>query len=413
MALKARESAAHRFALLASCLIGFSLFLDLYFTQIILSPLAETFGTTVLAARYTMVAATAGVVFAPLCAGRLPQRKPIQVATLAAMALLAGVEAAAPGLRILIGMRFCQGILVGILFIQVMGRIATTHRPRFGALSNGLFVSSTTLGGFTSRFLPPALVDTLGTKATFLVLAAVLGLICIAVQVSPLPAAIAQPVGGHTGGAGLPAPVRRRDFGIEFLLGFCVLFSQASIYTYLPVRLAHAPFLLDNRHIALMAFVFLLGAGSAPLTGRVTRNDLSRAAIALFFGCMGAGALLTATANLAAIGAGLALFSIGAFAQQAMLSRRLTARAGAATPRVFAVYMSIYYMGGATGSYVSGDILASDGFAGVVLVVVGAALLGGTALYMGEGRRPTLAWRTALGSRPAFESKPRNLQGEP
>ena len=73
--MRLAAQSTQRLALLATCLIGFSLFFDLYFTQVILGPIADGFGTAVLRARYTMVAATAGVVFAPLFAGRLPQRK--------------------------------------------------------------------------------------------------------------------------------------------------------------------------------------------------------------------------------------------------------------------------------------------------------------------------------------------------
>lgn len=402
---KAFDKFSQQVALLATCLIGFSLFLNLYFTQMILVPVAEVFRTTVLEARYTMVAATAGVVFAPLFSSRLQQGKGIQVAALAAMALGAGIEAAAPGLWTLIGLRFCQGVLVGVLFIQSMARIATIHRPRFGALSNCLFVSSTTLGGFTSRFLPAYLVDDLGLKATFLVLASMMLLITAAVHASPVPEPDAETRREPEASAASTAR-QRRAFAAEYLLGFCVLFSQASIYTYLPVRLAHAPFLLSNQQIAFLALVFLLGAVSAPLTVRVTRNDLSRPAISLFFGCIAVGALMTGSTNLYPVAAGLALFSVGAFALQAMLSRRLTARAGASTPRIFAVYMAVYYLGGSAGSYFSGNLWAARGFSGVVLVVMSAAALGGTALYVQAAWRQAIAWRPAMAGRPLFISDP-------
>lgn len=392
-------------ALLATCSIGFSLFLNLYFTQMILVPIAEAFRTTVLEARYTMVAATAGVVFAPLFSGRLGQGKGIQVAALAAMAASAGIEAAAPGLWTLIGLRFCQGVLVGVLFIQSMACIATIHRPRFGALSNCLFVSSTTLGGFTSRFLPAYLVDDLGLRATFLVLASMMLLITAAVHLSPVPEPDAQTC--REPDASAASIKQRRAFAAEYLLGFCVLFSQASIYTYLPVRLADAPFFLGNRQIAFLALVFLLGAVSAPLTVRVTRNDLSKPAISLFFGCMAVGALMTGIANLYPVAAGLALFSVGAFALQAMLSRRLTARAGPSTPRIFAVYMAVYYLGGSAGSYLSGNLWAAVGFSGVVLVVVTAAALGGTVLYLQAAWRPAISWRAQTARRLLFISDPR------
>ena len=146
---------------------------------------------------------------------------------------------------------------------------------------------------------------------------------------------------------------------------------------------------------------------SAPLTVRVTRDDLSKVAISLFFGCVAVGALMTGFSNLYAIAAGLALFSVGAFALQAMLSRRLTARAGAATPRIFAVYMAVYYLGGSAGSYFSGNLWAASGFSGVVLVVMSAAALGGTALYVQAAWRPAVAWRAAMAGRPLFISDPR------
>jgi YNFM family putative membrane transporter len=399
-------------ALLATCLTGFSLFLNLYFTQTILVPVAKAFGTTVLEARYTMVAATAGVVFAPLFAGRSRQGKGVQVGALAAMTLSAGIEAAAPDLWTLVGLRFCQGVLVGILFIQSMARIATMHRPRFGALSNCLFVSATTLGGFTSRFLPAYLVDDLGVEATFLILASMMLLIFAAVHASPVPEADS----GIRLAPEAPAATtskQRRAFAAEYLLGFCVLFSQASIYTYLPVRLAEAPFSLDSRQIAFTAVVFLLGAVSASLTVGVTRNDLSRSAISWFFGCVAVGALMTGISNLYAVAAGLALFSVGAFALQAMLSRRLTARAGASTPQVFAVYMAIYYLGGSAGSYFSGNIWSTSGFSGVVIVVVSAAALGGTALYLQAAWHWTVKQRAAKTRRPLFDFDPRKPEGAP
>lgn len=411
IAVKSREDRAHRLALFATCLIGFSLFLDLYFTQVILGPIAVRFGTDILRARYTMVAATGGVMFAPLLARWLRQHKGIQVAILAAMTLGGTLESAAPNLDALTGIRFCQGLLIGALFIQAMGRVASLHRPRYGALSNGLFVSSTTLGGFASRFLPGYFVDSLGVSGTFLVLAAVLLAICVAVLLSPLPEAKPDPGRGRDAAA---AQVRRSAFIVEYMLGFCVLFAQVSLFTYLPVRLAQAPFYLANRQIAAIAFVFLLGAVAAPMTLRVTRNDLSKSAISLFFACIAVGASLAAASNLYAIGAGLALFAAGVFAQQAMLSRRLTARAGTATPQIFAVYMSLYYLGGSTGSYLCGDVFARSGFSGVVLAIVGVAALGGTMLHLREAWRPIVAWRAApaIGPSPSpsdatkYESEP-------
>jgi len=418
IAAKSAEDRAHRLALLATCLIGFSLFFDLYFTQVILGPIAEGFRTTVLQTRYTMVAATAGVMFAPLFASRLPQRKGIQVAILAAMTLGGALEAAAPDLGTLIGMRFCQGLLIGALFIQAMGRVASIHRARFGALSNGLFVSSTTLGGFASRFVPGYLVDDLGAAGTFLVLASVLLAICVAVLASPMPEADTSPNRAYGPAkapvAAVTAQVRRSAFAVEYMLGFCVLFGQVSLFTYLPVRLAQAPFFLANRQIAAVAFVFLLGAVSAPMTLRVTRNDLSKAAISLFFGCIAVGASMTAVSNLYVVSAGLALFAGGVFAQQAMLSRRLTVRAGAATPQIFAVYMSIYYLGGSAGSYFCGAVFATSGFSGVVLIIVCLATLGGAALYLRDAWRPIAAWRAVpAGGQPPFHADPEKYEGKP
>ena len=333
------------------------------------------------------------------------------------MTLGGALEAAAPNLAALIGMRFCQGLLIGALFIQAMGRVASIHRPRFGALSNGLFVSSTTLGGFASRFLPGYLVDDLGVAGTFLVLASVLLAICVAVLASPMPEADTSPDRARDAASApaalAAAQVRRSDFVAEYMLGFCVLFAQVSLFTYLPVRLAQAPFLLANRQIAAIAFAFLLGAVSAPMTLRVTRNDLSKSAILLFFGCIAAGALMTGVSNLYVLSAGLALFATGIFAQQAMLSRRLTARAGAATPKIFAVYMSVYYLGGSAGSYFGGEVFAVNGFSGVVLVIVCAAALGGTALYLRKASRPINAWRAApAGGRPPFPADPEKYEGK-
>ncbi len=238
--------------------------------------------------------------------------------------------------------------------------------------------------------------------------------ICAAVLVIPMPEADLGPIGAGDAPVAQAPRARRSAFIIEYMLGFCVLFAQVSLFTYLPLRLARAPFYLANPQIASIAFVFLLGAISAPFTLRVTRDDQSKTAISLFFLCIAAGASMTAVSNLFAVGAGLALFAAGVFAQQAMLSRRLTARAGAATPRIFATYMSVYYLGGAAGSFVCGDVFATSGYSGVVLVVACVAALGGGALYPPETWRPIAAWRPAPAiGRPRFPSETAKCEGKP
>jgi hypothetical protein len=69
--------------------------------------------------------------------------------------------------------------------------------------------------------------------------------------------------------------------------------------------------------------------------------------------------------------------------------------------------MSIYYMGGSLGSYLSGDIFAARGFSGVVVAVMTIAALGGTALYMREALGPTLAWRAAMRARASLDPDPK------
>src|SRR6202011_1947898 len=142
---------ARRFAVATA---GFCAFLNLYSPQALLPALAREFSvgaaeiSTIMTASVLAIALTAP--FTGAVADVLGRKRLITAAMMAAIVPLA-LTAFAPDLATIIALRFVQGLLLPPIFAVTVAYIGDEWPPREVAGVAGLFISGSSLGGFSGR----------------------------------------------------------------------------------------------------------------------------------------------------------------------------------------------------------------------------------------------------------------------
>lgn len=350
-------------AVAAVCVCGIFAFLNLYSTQPLLPLFAHFFRASEAAVGLTISASTLGVALAaPVCGiltERLSRKRVIVVSTLL-LALPTLLAATSPGLSTLIVWRFMQGLALPGIFATVITYVGEEWRRESIALVMSLYVSSTALGGFLGRFLCGLIADTLGWRWSFVVLGllTLLGAFLIARW---LPPGSQHPPHPHAGSAAPSFWIAFRHFRntrllATFTVGFGMLFTLVSTFTYVTFYLADPPFRLSTFGLSNIFAIYLIGLAITPLGGYLITRIGMRRGILLAILLSAAGEAITLSHSLwIVIVPGLGLVCSGVFIAQSTAASYLRV---AAPPggRVSAagLYIACYYIGGTVGGVVPG-----------------------------------------------------------
>jgi predicted MFS family arabinose efflux permease len=176
------------------------------------------------------------------------------------------------------------------------------------------------------------------------------------------------------------------------LVGFCVLFTQVAMFTYVTFHLSEPPYALNTAALGWLFVVYLVGAAATPLAGRWI--DLRGHRVGLVSGvAIGiVGALLTLATPLVSIVAGLALVATGVFISQATASSYIGAVTRDDRGLAVGLYSTFYYAGGSLGAALPAGFWVSGGWpACVALVILVQGATAGLALS---------SWRVARAGAP-------------
>jgi MFS transporter, YNFM family, putative membrane transport protein len=333
-------------------LAGFTAFLDLYATQPLLPLLMRVFKTTHFAVSLTVTASTIGVAIAAPVVGRLADfigRRRVIVGSAFVVTAATALAATSTNLTQFIGWRFVEGLatpgVFGIAIAYVHDEWPTSHVGRAMAA----YVSGTVIGGFCGRALVGLVASRYDWHLAFAALA-VANLVAAVLLAFVLP--------GETRKASTPS----RDHGQSIArlianpqligtnaVGFCVLFMQVAMFSYVTFHLSAEPYLLSTAALGWLFVVYLFGAGVMPFAGRWIDVRGHRAALASSMAMGVTGALLTLAPWLPAIVAGLALVGTGVFAAQATASSYIGAVTHEDRGLAVGLYSTCYYLGGSAG----------------------------------------------------------------
>jgi predicted MFS family arabinose efflux permease len=165
--------------------------------------------------------------------------------------------------------------------------------------------------------------------------------------------------------------LRSRRLVATYAVGFNVLFSMVGVFTWITFYLSAPPFHLSTTALSSLFFVYLIGLIVTPMAGYIITRVGLRAGIAGAILCSIVGVLLTLKPSLPVVIIGLTLLSSGVFIAQTASSSHLRVAAPAGA-RVTAagLYITCYYLGGATSGVLPGAFWAIGGWPACVAFIV-------------------------------------------
>jgi YNFM family putative membrane transporter len=359
-------------------LAGFAAFLDLYATQPLLPLLARTFKASTFAVGLTVTATTVAVALAAPIVGRLADRAGLRRTILAsaiALTVTTLLAATAANLGQLIFWRFLQGIVTPGIFGSTIAYVHEVWPPTRAGRGTAAYMSGTVLGGFTGRLVAGIVAADVSWHAAFIALGLLNGAIAIVLWMK-------LPDEQRTTRVGRPRMMpdepagsvghlfRNRPLVATFGVGFCVLFTQVAMFTYVTFHLARPPYSLSTVALGWLFVVYLFGAAVTPLSGAWVDHYGHRAGLASAMAIGGAGAVLTLSASLTGIVIGLTLCATGVFIAQATTSSYIGAVTSRDRALAVGLYSTFYYGGGSTGGALPALVWSRSGWPGCVALVV-------------------------------------------
>jgi MFS transporter, YNFM family, putative membrane transport protein len=379
----------------AVTLCGVCAFLGLYCTQPMLPMLEDLFHASKTAVGMTVSAATLGVALsAPIfgaLAERLPRKRVVVLAVLG-VSLPTLLAATSTSLAQLIFWRFLQGITVPGIIAVVITYIGEEWPPDRVALIMSFYVSGTALGGFIGRLTSGIIADHFSWRASFVALgvASLAGAAAISFW---LPRGTRRPP-QTTQQADqrfiyqVQGLLRNRRLLATYAVGFNVLFSMVGVFTWITFYLSAPPFHLSTTALSSLFFVYLIGLVVTPAAGYLITQVGLRAGIAGAILCSIVGVLLTLEQSLPLVIVGLTLLSSGVFISQTASSSHLrVASPSGARVTSAGLYITCYYLGGATAGVLPGAFWAIGGWPACVAFIVSMQVVALVIALVG--------WRTA------------------
>lgn len=366
-------------SLLPVVLAGFTAFLSLYATQPLLPLFQSVFGASHFAVSLTVTATTTAVALAAPFVGRLADAwgKPRVIVaaafTLAAATILASTAAS---LNQVIGWRFVQGLVTPGVFAVTVAYIHDHWDPSRAGRATAAYVTGTVIGGFVGRATSGVMASWFGWRVSFITVG-VMSLACALVLSSGLRGESGHPAVSRDRrrDRALAAHLASRELAGAYAAGFCVLFTQVAMFTYVTFHLADEPFGLSTAALGWLFAVYLAGAAITPIAGRWIDVHGHRNALVAAIAIGVTGSLLTLAGTLWLVVAGLALVSSGVFVAQAAASSYVGAAATHDRGLAVGLYAMFYYAGGSVGGALPAVFWTSGGWPACVALVVGIQLL--------------------------------------
>jgi predicted MFS family arabinose efflux permease len=354
---------------------------NVYYAQPLVGAVSDSFGISVSTGSFIVTMIQLGYVaglllLAPL--GDLIENKKLILLTLVGLIACLLISAAAPTPAIFLASSLLLGIsAVGTQMIIPMAAHLAPERRRGHVV--GTVVSGALFGILLARPLSTLIAGTFGWRAVYLFSAvAMCGIVALMAYVLP------RRVPQHTLNYGklihslwdllISTPILQRRAAYQ-----AAFFGAFSLFwTATPLLLQAPPFSLG--HVALSAFLLsgAAGAAIAPLAGRLADRGYSRALTGCAIVAMGLAFVLTwigGTGSLVAMVLAGIVLDAGSQTHLVTGQREIFTLAPEIRSRLNALYMGLFFFGGAIGSAVSGAAVTHGGAPMVSIIGLGITLL--------------------------------------
>ncbi|MBI1203084.1 MAG: MFS transporter [Rhodopseudomonas sp.] len=370
---------------LAVGLAGYCTFVNLYSPQAILPLLSNEFGAGAAEISTIMTASTLAVALTAPFTGTVADvlgRKRVIVTAMLLIGIPTVMCAMAPSLHALIFWRFMQGLVMPPIFAVTIAYIGDEWPANEATAAAGVYTSGASLGGFSGRFITGILSDQIGWRGALLVIAAMTligGLTVMALL--PREKKFVRSEGLIASGKQMVQHLRNPQLVATYAVGFGVLFSFVTIFTYVNFRLAAAPYNLSATWLGAIFITYMLGSALTPLTGwAVGRFGRRRFMIPvmIFWSC---GVALTLAGPLWVIIIGLTISAGAGLVCQAISTGYVTITAKSGRSSAVGLYVTCFYTGGAFGATLGGFAWIIGGWPACVAMVCAMQLLMAGVIY--------------------------------
>ncbi|MUL42222.1 MFS transporter [Streptomonospora sp. PA3] len=388
-------SSGYRRIVVAMTAAGIATFAQLYAVQAVLPGLADSFAASASRVALSVSFATGGLAAFVLVwsgiADRIGRVRVMAISLTVSTAL--GLAAPfAPDMWTLLAVRGLQGAALGGVPAVAMAYLAEeVHRAHLSRVA-GIYIAGNTVGGMSGRLVAGAVAD-LGGWRWGVAADSLLALAALLVFAAAIPR-----TRGFTpkprGSAG-PGLARRllsavADPGLLALYcqGLFLMGAFVTVYNYLGFRMTGPPFGLSQTVVAFLFAAYLAGTAGSAAAGRLAERLGRRTVLLWGVGAMAGSAAVLLAPSLAAVAAGLLLFTFGFFAAHATASGWVGHRATVARAQAAALYTLAYYLGSSTFGWLGGIWYDTVGWTGVVVYVLAlcaASALAGTGLRERRG----------------------------
>ena len=382
----ARGSTPYRRILIALFFAGVATFAQLYSPQGVLPAIADDVGVSPATASLTISVATAGVAVSVLpwafVAERIGRARAMSIAVVAA-ALLGVLVPFSPGFEILLVGRFFEGVALGaipaIAMAYLSDEIVADHSPR----AAGVYVAGTTIGGLLGRVVAGPVADLTSWRVGVLLVAALCAAAAVAfiVLIPPArrdPRAERSPPALSAFSVRLLSALRRPSLLALYAHPFLLMGAFVALYNYIGFRLEAPPFALSAGLVSLLYFAYLAGTWSSAQAGGWTARYGRIPTLLVCLATMAGGILLTISAAVPVIVAGIAFATAGFFAAHAIVAAWVPSQAPDAAGEASAIYSLSYYLGSSVLGWAAGLVFTAAGWsatAATLVAFVGAAAI--------------------------------------
>lgn len=377
---------------IAVALAGFCAFLNLYAPQAALPVMAKEFGESAGRVSAVMTASSLAIALTAPFTGALADvlgRKRVITTAMIAIAVPMAMAGTAASLSDLVFWRFVQGLLLPPIFAVTVAYIGDEWPAADIAGVAGLYVSGSSLGGFSGRFLTGVLTDLIGWRGALGSLAALSLAGGLAV------ALLLERERRFVRSEGLCASLRQMARHLRnprllafFAVGFGVLFNFMAVFTYVNFHLAAPPYLFTPSMLGAIFVTYLAGSATAPLVGRAVDRLGRRRFMLGLIAAWACGALLLLAAPLPVIVGGLTLCAMCGMMCQAVSTGAVTASAQEGRSSAVGLYVTSFYVGGSVGAFLPGMTWQAGGWPAAVAMALAMLALMAAVVAFGwrEGR---------------------------
>ncbi len=364
---------------LAIASAGFSAFVNLYSPQALLPDLSREFGVDAGAISALMTASTAAIALTAPFTGALADvlgRKRLITAASFAVVVPTLIMTLASTVPQLVFWRFAQGLLLPPIFTVAVAYVGDEWPPAEVPRVAGLFISGSSIGGFSGRFVTGAVADLFGWRASFVAVALLtLAGALIVTLALPRERRFVRSGGFLTSVRQMLAHLRDPRLLAIYAVGFGVLFNFIATFTYVSFHLAAPPYLFSSTLLGALFATYLGGSFVVPWVGRAIllfgRRRFILGIIAIWIG----GAAMLLAPPVSVIIVGLLLCATCGMICQAVSTGYVITTAKEGRSSAAGLYASSFYIGGSAGAFLIGLVWKAAGWDGCVAAIIAVQVI--------------------------------------